>query len=82
MEGEFIRQVGIGEVWGPTGVVASAFDFDELVVADTGSRRLHVFSSTGDLLATVGEGVLAGVAVHGSSVMAVDSMTMTVTVVL
>jgi hypothetical protein len=55
------------------GVAASAFD--ELVVADYGTRRLRVFSSTGDLLATVGVGcgfTLAGVVVHGSTVLAAD----------
>jgi hypothetical protein len=53
------------------GVAASAFD--ELVVADYGTRRLRVFSSTGDLLATVGVGCgFTGVVVHGSTVLAAD----------
>jgi DNA-binding beta-propeller fold protein YncE len=71
IDGEFIRHVGVGILWNPEGVAASAFD--ELVVADTRNRRLRVFSSTGDLLASVGAGRgFTGVAVHGSTVFAVD----------
>jgi hypothetical protein len=71
VDGEFIRHVGVGVLSGPQGVAASAFD--ELVVADYGNRRLRVFSSTGDLLATVGAGRgFTGVVVHGSTVFAAD----------
>jgi hypothetical protein len=56
IDGEFIRHVGVGVLNYPMGVAASAFD--ELVVADRRNRRLRVFSSTGDLLASVG--VLGG----------------------
>jgi DNA-binding beta-propeller fold protein YncE len=68
--GEFIRYIGKGVLRRPKGVAASAFD--ELVVADTGSRCLRLFSAAGDLLASVGEGDFTGVVVHGSSVLAVD----------
>jgi hypothetical protein len=40
--------------------------FDELVVADTGSRHV-VFSDVGDLVVTFGHGRFTGVAVHGST---------------
>ena len=63
---------------GPRGVAASAFD--ELVVADTDNRCLRVFSATGDLLATVGEGRFTGVAVRGSTVFAASDSAPTVTV--
>jgi hypothetical protein len=76
VDGEFIRHVGVGVLSHPEGVAASAFD--ELVVADYGNRRLCVFSSTGDLLATVGDGGFTGVAVHGSTVFAVDAEAHTV----
>jgi hypothetical protein len=68
VEGEFIRHVGVGVLSYPMGVAASAFD--ELVVADIGNRCLRLFSSTGDLLATVGDGCFTCVAVHGSTVFA------------
>jgi DNA-binding beta-propeller fold protein YncE len=76
VDGEFIRHVGVGVLRGPQGVAASAFD--ELVVADTGNRCLRVFSSTGDLLATVGDGHFTGVAIHRSSMFAVDTDAATV----
>jgi DNA-binding beta-propeller fold protein YncE len=78
VEGEFIRHVGVGVLSYPHGVAVSAFD--ELVVADTGNRRLCVFSSAGDVLATVGDGDFTGVALHGSSVFAVDPDSSTVSV--
>jgi DNA-binding beta-propeller fold protein YncE len=62
IDGEFIRHVGVGVLCGPQGVAASAFD--KLVVADTENRCLRVFSSAGDLLATVGEGRFTCVAMH------------------
>jgi hypothetical protein len=63
--GEFVRHVGVGVLRSPQGVAASAFD--ELVVAD---MCLRVFSSTGDLLASVGAGHFTGVALHGGRVFA------------
>jgi hypothetical protein len=69
VEGEFIRHVGVGVLNCPESVAVSAFD--ELVVADLGNRCLRVFSSSGDVLASVGD-CFSGVAVHGSSVFAVD----------
>jgi DNA-binding beta-propeller fold protein YncE len=78
VEGEFIRHVGAGVLKYPEGVAVSAFD--ELVVADTGNTCLRVFSSSGELLASVGEACFSGVAVHGSSVFAVDQSLGTVSV--
>jgi DNA-binding beta-propeller fold protein YncE len=78
IDGEFIRHVGVGLLSITQGVAASAFD--ELVVADCGGRCLRVFSGTGDLLATVGRGRFAGVAMHGGTVFAVDDDVHTVTV--
>jgi hypothetical protein len=54
--------------------------FDELVVADPDNRCLRVFSVTGDLLATVGDGTFHGLAVHGSTVFAANEIASTVTV--
>ncbi len=69
IDGTFIRHVGVGVLSHPEGVAASAFD--ELVVADCGNDCLRVFSSTGDLVATVGAGRgFTGVAVHGGGVFA------------
>jgi DNA-binding beta-propeller fold protein YncE len=78
VEGEFIRHVGVGVLHSPLDVAASAFD--ELVVADSDSRCLRVFSSTGDLLASVGAGHFTGVAVHGSTVFAMQHGSTTVSV--
>jgi hypothetical protein len=80
IDGEFIRHVGVGILKNPQGVACSAFD--ELVVADTRNRRLRVFSATGDLLASVGEGRFTGVVVHGSTVFAADADKGTVSVFL
>jgi hypothetical protein len=77
--GEFIHHVGVGVLCGPQGVAASAFD--ELVVADSIKRCLCVFSSAGDLLASVSEGRFTGVAVSGSSVMAMECGAKTVSVI-
>ncbi len=71
VDGEFIRHVGVGVFIHPAGVAASAFD--ELVVADAGNRCLRVFSSTGDLLASVGDLDFTCVAVHSSTVFAMRS---------
>jgi DNA-binding beta-propeller fold protein YncE len=76
--GEFIRHVGVAVLRGPDDVAASAFD--ELVVADPDNKCLRVFSATGDLLATVGEGRFTCVAVHGCTVFAANDSAPTVTV--
>jgi hypothetical protein len=79
IDGEFIRHVGVGVLSRPESVAASPFD--ELVVADPDNRCIRVFSSTGDLLATGGAGRgFTGVAVHGSTVFAVNDRASTVTV--
>jgi DNA-binding beta-propeller fold protein YncE len=71
-DGEFVCHVGVGVLKYPRGVACSAFD--ELVVADTGNRRVVVFSGSGELLSVVaaGEGDFTGVAVHGGSLYAHD----------
>jgi hypothetical protein len=70
--------VGVSVLRYPYGVACSAFN--ELVVADYGTRCLRVFSVTGDVLATLGEGYFTGMALHGSTVFAasVDAGTVTV----
>jgi DNA-binding beta-propeller fold protein YncE len=73
VDGEFVRHVGVGLLSHPQGVAASAFD--ELVVADTDNRCLRVFSSAGDVLATVGDGRFTGIAIRGGRVFAVDRST-------
>jgi DNA-binding beta-propeller fold protein YncE len=78
VDGEFIRHVGVGVLRCPQGVAASAFD--ELVVADTGNRCLRVFSRDGDVVTRLGEGLFASVAMHDSSVFAVDTFAATVSV--
>jgi hypothetical protein len=78
VDGEFIRHVGVGILKNPQGVACSAFD--ELVVADTYNRWLRVFSATGDLLASVGDGRFTGVVVHGGGVLAADPGSSTVSV--
>jgi hypothetical protein len=84
VDGEFIRHVGVGvlsHVMGSKCIVAvAASAFDELVVADTGNSCLRVFSATGDLLATVGDGRFSSVAVHGGTVFAVHEIVLTATV--
>jgi hypothetical protein len=84
IDGEFIRHVGGGVLSYPrsiVGVVAvAASAFDELVVADPDNRCLRVFSATGDLLATVSEERFIDVAVHGSTVFAVNESVGSVTV--
>jgi hypothetical protein len=76
VDGEFIRHVGVGVLKCPKGVAASAFD--ELVVADTGSRCVRVFSSAGDLVASVGEELFTGVVVFRSTVLATEHSSETV----
>jgi DNA-binding beta-propeller fold protein YncE len=69
VEGQFIRHVGVGMLRAPQSIACTAFD--ELVVADSGSRHVAVFSASGGLIATSPvDGVCVGVAVHGSKVFA------------
>ncbi len=70
VDGEFIRHIGVGVLLAPHGIAASAFD--ELVVGDAGNVCLRVFSSTGDLLASVSVGRFSGVAMHGGTLFAAD----------
>jgi DNA-binding beta-propeller fold protein YncE len=76
VEGEFIRHVGVGVLSHPMGVAASAFD--ELVVTDTGNDCLRVFSSAGDVVATMGAGRFNAVALHGGAVFTVEERSHTV----
>jgi DNA-binding beta-propeller fold protein YncE len=74
MDGQFIRHVGVGVLKRPNGIACSAFD--ELVVADTGNRRVVVFSDVGELLMSFGDGDFRGVVVHGSTVFAQECLNM------
>jgi hypothetical protein len=75
VDGKFIRHVGVGALKHPHGVACSAFD--ELVVADNGSSRAVVFSASGELLKTAGRGGFTGVATHGGTIFAQDSVSET-----
>jgi DNA-binding beta-propeller fold protein YncE len=66
--GEFVRHVGVGELKLPYGVACSGFD--ELVVADTGNRRVVLFSASGSKIATIGHCAVTGIAMHGGAVFA------------
>jgi DNA-binding beta-propeller fold protein YncE len=69
--GDFVRHVGVGVLTSPVGVACSAFD--ELVVADAGTtdgRGLVVFSTSGDIVKTIGRSSFASVAIHGGTVFA------------
>ncbi len=66
VDGEFVRHVGVGRLKRPTGVSCSAFD--ELVVADWGNKCVVVFSTSGDVLVTMGRGDFRSVAIHGGTV--------------
>jgi hypothetical protein len=68
VEGFFIRHVGVGRLALPRGIACSACD--ELVVADSGHRRVVVFSIGGDLAMTLGGGDFRGIALHGDTVFA------------
>jgi DNA-binding beta-propeller fold protein YncE len=68
VDGEFVRHVGVGERDNPQGVACSAFD--ELVVANTSSYRVAVFSGSGKLLKTMQRGGFTGVAIHGGTIFA------------
>jgi DNA-binding beta-propeller fold protein YncE len=72
VEGKFVRHVGVGTLRSPTGVACSAFD--ELVVADNGSSRVVVFSASGETLHTMGRGDFTGVAIHGGTIFAQESV--------
>jgi DNA-binding beta-propeller fold protein YncE len=69
--GEFIRHVGVGVLKSPVGVACSTFD--ELVVADPDCSCLFLFSGSGDLLMTLGDGRFVGAAIHdGTPVLALQ----------
>jgi DNA-binding beta-propeller fold protein YncE len=68
VEGEFVRHVGVGVLWLPSGVACSAFD--ELVVADSGNKRVVVFSASGEMLHTMRGGTFTGIAIHGGTIVA------------
>jgi tripartite motif-containing protein 71 len=70
VDGTFVRHVGVGVLKYPFGVACSAFD--ELVVADSGNKCIKLFSGTGELLKTFGDGSFTGVAIHGGTVYAQD----------
>ncbi len=70
LDGAFVRHVGVGVLKRPQSVACSAYD--ELVVADTGSRCVRVFSDVGELLLTLGRGAFTVVAVRGGTVCAHD----------
>jgi hypothetical protein len=70
--GEFVRHVGVGKLKWPAGVACSAFD--ELVVAEKGNGRIVVFSASGETLHTMGGGDFTGVAVHGGTIFAQESV--------
>jgi DNA-binding beta-propeller fold protein YncE len=72
IDGDFIRHVGVAVLVYPRGVACSAFD--ELVVADDGSKCVVVLSASGDTLKTMGSGdfTASGVTTHGGTVFAHD----------
>jgi DNA-binding beta-propeller fold protein YncE len=71
VDGTFVRHVGVGVLRAPEGVACS--DFDELVVADSGSRCVRVFSDVGELLKTFGgRTTVVGVAIHRATVFVVQ----------
>jgi hypothetical protein len=70
VEGQFIRDVGVGVLMAPRGVACSAFD--ELVVGDIGNRRVAVFSDVGELVRSLYGGDFGAIAVRGSTVFAQD----------
>jgi tripartite motif-containing protein 2/3 len=71
VDGDFIRHVGVDVLRFPAGVACSAFD--ELVVADRGNTRVVLFSSSGDVLATLGSAPFSGVVLSGGLIFAQDS---------
>jgi DNA-binding beta-propeller fold protein YncE len=67
-DGAFVRHVGVGVLARPIGVACSPLG--ELVVADSKSKCVRLFSGSGQLLMTFGCGSYTGVAVHGGLVFA------------
>jgi DNA-binding beta-propeller fold protein YncE len=63
VDGEFVGHVGVRVLVYPQGVACSAFD--ELVVADTGSACISVFSGTDELVATIALGICRAVTIRG-----------------
>jgi tripartite motif-containing protein 2/3/tripartite motif-containing protein 71 len=68
VDGDFIRNVGDGVLNMPRGVACSGAG--ELVVADTGSRRVRVFDDNGSLVHSFGDAEFNSVVVHGVTVIA------------
>jgi DNA-binding beta-propeller fold protein YncE len=71
VDGAFVRHVGVGVLSLPVCIAASACG-DELVVVDGDSRRAHVFSDIGDLLATLSRGSFTGAAVFNGGIVLQD----------
>jgi DNA-binding beta-propeller fold protein YncE len=69
--GTFVRHIGVGVLKRPQGVACSAFN--ELVVADSGLRRVVLFNASGVVAMTMGRGEFNSVVVHGSAIVARDS---------
>jgi hypothetical protein len=55
----------------PQSVTCSAFD--ELVVGDTGNRRVCVFSGVGEVLMRFGDHLFRGVTIHDGALFASDT---------
>jgi DNA-binding beta-propeller fold protein YncE len=70
VDGDFVRHVSVDVVKRPHGVACSAYD--ELAVADFGRRRVVVFSASGEVLSTIGDGYFTGVAMHDGVLYALD----------
>jgi DNA-binding beta-propeller fold protein YncE len=70
VDGDFVRNVGVGTLIQPRGVACSAYD--ELVVADGGNSRAVVLGAAGELLKIMGPGDFSGVAIHGGTIFAQD----------
>jgi hypothetical protein len=74
VDGDFIRHVGAGVLPEALSVACSASG--ELVVAGVGGIPVAVFSASGELVMTMGDGGCSGVAVHGGTVFAQGVLTM------
>jgi DNA-binding beta-propeller fold protein YncE len=74
--GDFIRHVGVDELERPMGVACSAFD--ELVIADTGHRRVVVLSASDEVVERMVQGSdsFTDVAIHGHTIFAHCAMKM------
>jgi hypothetical protein len=68
IDGAFVRHVGVGVVKEPVGVACSACD--ELVITDTGNKRVLVLNDVGEVWLTFGSCEFSSVAVHGDAVFA------------